>query len=154
MSESKRSLTKKRTAKGRERVFSDDPEPRPEAAEESSSDDESSSDEEVQAKAKPKGTTPIISADNPNRGKIPGQSTELNRKEREAMDKERARAAYVAKTLAGKTEEARKDLDRLARIRKEREEAAKRREQEKAEKEAARQAALGTRGKNQAPPPK
>ncbi|KXS20177.1 hypothetical protein M427DRAFT_41480 [Gonapodya prolifera JEL478] len=65
---------------------------------------------------------------------------QLSRREREALDKERAREAYMKKHLAGQTEEAKRDLARLAQVRKEREEAAKKREEEKKAKEAGRAA--------------
>lgn len=47
------------------------------------------------------------------------------------MEKQRAKAHYQKLHAAGKTEEAQADLARLAIIRKQREEAAKKREEEK-----------------------
>ena len=53
---------------------------------------------------------------------------------REELAKQQARANYQKMHMAGKTEEARADLARLAIIRKEREEAAKKRDAEKQSK--------------------
>lgn len=50
---------------------------------------------------------------------------------REEVEKQRARANYQKLHAAGKTDEARQDLARLALIRKQREEAAKKREEER-----------------------
>ena len=55
----------------------------------------------------------------------------MSRREREEIEKQRAKAHYQKLHAAGKTEEARADLARLAIIRKQREEAAKKREEEK-----------------------
>lgn len=57
---------------------------------------------------------------------------QLSRREREAIEKERAAAYYLKKHLAGETEEAKKDLARLAEVKRRREEA----EQRKIEEEA------------------
>ncbi|CAI5734664.1 unnamed protein product [Peronospora destructor] len=57
---------------------------------------------------------------------------ELSRREREAMEKERAAAYYLKKHLAGETDEAKKDLARLAEVKRRREEAEKRKEEEEA----------------------
>ncbi|XP_046405532.1 28 kDa heat- and acid-stable phosphoprotein-like [Ischnura elegans] len=116
------------------------------AEEESSSEEES--DEEEEAKAK--GVESLIEIHNPNRvqkklKKVtdvdPNDTTkpELSRKEREALEAERAQANYQRLHAKGKTEEARADLARLAIIKKQREEAAKRREEERMSKEAAKQ---------------
>ena len=48
----------------------------------------------------------------------------MNRKEREALEAARKKEEYMKKHLAGETEQARKDLERLALVRKRREEAA------------------------------
>lgn len=58
-----------------------------------------------------------------------------HRREREEIEKQRAAAAYQKLHAEGKTEQARADLARLAIIRQQREEAAKRREAEKKAKE-------------------
>ncbi len=62
---------------------------------------------------------------------------QLSRREREELEKQRAKAHYAKLHAAGKTEEARADLARLAIVRKQREEAAKKREEEKRAKEEA-----------------
>ncbi|KAJ3413738.1 heat- and acid-stable phosphoprotein [Chytridiales sp. JEL 0842] len=51
----------------------------------------------------------------------------MSRREREAIEKERAKAAYWKLQEAGKTDQAKADLARLALIKKEREEAARKR---------------------------
>lgn len=56
---------------------------------------------------------------------------ELSRREREEIEKQRAREHYQKLHAQGKTEEARADLARLAIIRQQREEAAKKREEER-----------------------
>ncbi len=56
---------------------------------------------------------------------------QLSRREREELEKQRAKAHYQKLHAEGKTDEARADLARLAIIRKQREEAAKKREEEK-----------------------
>ena len=56
------------------------------------------------------------------------------------MEKAKAKANYQKMHAAGKTDEARADLARLALIRKQREEAAAKRATEQAEKEAAAKA--------------
>ncbi|BET02772.1 28 kDa heat- and acid-stable [Nesidiocoris tenuis] len=61
---------------------------------------------------------------------------ELSRREREEIEKQRASAHYHMLHSQGKTAEARADLARLAIIKQQREEAAKKREAEKAEREA------------------
>ncbi|KAM3411782.1 hypothetical protein ACQJBY_003444 [Aegilops geniculata] len=104
---------------------------------------EEESDEEVE-KTKHKGTAGLIEIDNPNLVKPKSikakdvdvdRTTDLSRREREELEKQRARAHYMRLQEEGKTEQARKDLDRLTLIRRQREEAAKKREEEKAAKE-------------------
>jgi len=65
---------------------------------------------------------------------LAAQPQEMTRKEREAAEKKAAQERYRKLHEAGKTDEARADLARLAKVRKEREEAAKRKEAENAEK--------------------
>ena len=65
---------------------------------------------------------------------------QLSRREREEIEKAKAKANYQKLHAAGKTEEARADLARLAIIRKQREEAAAKREAEKKAKEEAAKA--------------
>ncbi|XP_027933728.1 28 kDa heat- and acid-stable phosphoprotein isoform X1 [Vigna unguiculata] len=64
-----------------------------------------------------------------------GKTTELSRREREELEKQRAHERYMRLQEQGKTEQAKKDLERLALIRQQRAEAAKKREEEKAAKE-------------------
>ena len=83
----------------------------------------------------------ILEIENPNRvkpkqKKVTAINTDdgkpqLSRREREELEKQKAKAHYQKLHAAGKTEEARADLARLAIIRKQREEAAKKREEEK-----------------------
>eukprot|EP00753_Platysulcus_tardus_P018581 PLAT6933.1.p1 GENE.PLAT6933.1~~PLAT6933.1.p1 ORF type:complete len:243 (+),score=97.91 PLAT6933.1:37-729(+) len=70
-----------------------------------------------------------------------GASTErvpLSRREREELERQRKAAAYRAAHLRGETAEAKRDLSRLAEVRRRREEAKRRREAEAAAKEAAK----------------
>ncbi|XP_037522044.1 28 kDa heat- and acid-stable phosphoprotein [Rhipicephalus sanguineus] len=123
----------------------------------SSSEEESSSDEsgeeggggEEQAKAK--GVEHLIEVQNPNRvekkpkkvaelNEIVEEAPQLSRREREELEKQRAKQHYQKMHAAGKTEEARADLARLALIRKQREEQARKKEEELKAKEAERKA--------------
>merc|ERR1711942_419247 len=120
----------------------------------SSAEEESSSEDEG---AKQKGVSGMIEIENPNRVKKTMKKVsqlddvsakpQLSRREREEIDKAKAKAHYQKQHAAGKTEEARADLARLAIIRKQREEAAAKKEKEKAEKEAAAKAKLDARKK-------
>jgi len=84
--------------------------------------------------AKAKGVEELIEIENPNRhqkqhlkaSEVANVKTELTRKEKEVIEKQKATQARVEKS----------DLARLVEIRKQREEAAKRREEEKDAKEA------------------
>ncbi|KAF7803373.1 28 kDa heat- and acid-stable phosphoprotein [Senna tora] len=111
--------------------------------EEEESEEESGEDSEEET-TKTKGTQGVIEIENPNLVKPKslkardidiGKTTELSRREREEIEKQRAHERYMRLQEQGKTEQARKDLERLALIRQERAEAAKRREEEKAAKE-------------------
>lgn len=127
---------------GRARGFSKRDEDEKKESEEESEEEES---EEESEDAKRKGTQGLIEIENPNlvRSKNikakdvdldrPG---ELSRREREELEKQRAHERYLKLQEQGKTEQARKDLERLALIRQQRAEAAKKREEEKTEKEA------------------
>jgi len=113
--------------------------------EEEGSDDESSDDEPQQKGAG------LIDVENPNRvanklkkadddltgadGNV--AKPELSRREREAIEKEQARLRYEKLHAEGKTDEARADLARLAIIKKERADAAAKKEEEKKMKEDA-----------------
>ncbi|CAI0445094.1 unnamed protein product [Linum tenue] len=112
-----------------------------EKAEEESSEEsgEESGDEESDQRRK--GTEGLISIENPNLVKPKnlkakdldmGKTTELSRREREELEKQRAHERYMRLQEQGKTEQARKDLERLTLIRQQRAEAAKKREEEKA----------------------
>ncbi|CAH2235256.1 28 kDa heat- and acid-stable phosphoprotein [Pararge aegeria] len=108
--------------------------------------DDSESDEDHPTKAK--GVSGLIEVENPNRvvkknKKLTtlntsigeGEKPQLSRREREEIERQRAAAAYQKAHAEGKTDQARADLARLAIIRQQREEAAKRREAEKKAKD-------------------
>ncbi|CAM8979593.1 unnamed protein product [Rhodiola kirilowii] len=108
-------------------------------------DQEEYGDEIKEETEKRKGTEGIIEIENPNLFKAKalkakdvdvGKTTELSRREREELEKQKSRERFMRLQEQGKTEQAKKDLDRLALIRQQRAEAAKKREQEKAAKEA------------------
>ncbi|KAJ8728161.1 hypothetical protein PYW07_017127 [Mythimna separata] len=111
----------------------------------SGSDSDSDSDDDRPSKAK--GVSGLIEVENPNRvvkknKKLTnldnlgeGEKPQLSRREREEIEKQRAAAAYQKLHAEGKTDQARADLARLAIIRQQREEAAKRREAEKKAKD-------------------
>ncbi|KAE9607233.1 hypothetical protein Lal_00025679 [Lupinus albus] len=111
--------------------------------EEEESGDESG-EESGEETTKTKGTQGVIEIENPNLVKPKhlkakdadvGKITELSRREREEIEKQRSHEHYMRLQEQGKTEQSRKDLDRLALIRQQRAEAAKKREEEKAAKE-------------------
>ncbi|XP_035229570.1 28 kDa heat- and acid-stable phosphoprotein-like [Stegodyphus dumicola] len=112
----------------------------------SSSEEEEESDTEEEKQAKAKGVQHLIEIENPNRvvkkeKKVEelklDENAQLSRREREELEKQRAKMHYQKMHAAGKTNEAKADLARLAIIKKQREEAAKRREEEiKAKQEA------------------
>ena len=106
--------------------------------------EEEESEDESEGKAKHKGTEGLIQIENPNLVKAKnikakevdlGKTTELSRREREEIEKQKAHERYMKLQEQGKTEQARKDLERLALIRQQRADAAKKREEEKAAKE-------------------
>lgn len=115
---------------------------------ESSSSEEEESGSDAEAKeAKAKGVQHLIEVENPNRVvkkekkveelKLDDENTQLSRREREELEKQKAKVHYQKMHAAGKTSEAKADLARLAIIKKQREDAAKRREEEiKAKAEA------------------
>ncbi|KAJ4726386.1 putative 28 kDa heat-and acid-stable phosphoprotein [Melia azedarach] len=107
-------------------------------------EEEEESEEELEEGSERKGTQGIIEIENPNLVKPKnlkakdvdiGKTTELSRREREEIEKQKAHERYMRLQEQGKTEQARKDLERLAMIRQQRAEAAKKREEEKAAKE-------------------
>lgn len=82
----------------------------------------------------------MISIENPNRIQkkvkkvtaiTENDNPQLSRREREELERQRAAQHYQKLHAEGKTEEARSDLARLAIIKQQREEAARKREQEK-----------------------
>ncbi|CAH1794156.1 unnamed protein product [Owenia fusiformis] len=108
----------------------------------SSSEYDSSDDED----AKAKGVSGLIEIENPNRIKQKARKVtdlqiddapQLSRKEREEIEKQKAKERYQKLHQEGKTDEARADLARLAIIRKQREDAAKKKADEQKAKEAA-----------------
>ncbi|KAF3339909.1 heat- and acid-stable phosphoprotein [Carex littledalei] len=111
---------------------------------EETEESEEESEEETEDDSKRKGTEGVIKIENPNLVKSKnvkakevdlGKTTELSRREREELEKQKAHERYMRLQEQGKTEQARKDLERLALIRQQRAEAAKKREEERAAKE-------------------
>uniref|UniRef100_A0A1A7W7Q0 Pdgfa associated protein 1a n=1 Tax=Iconisemion striatum TaxID=60296 RepID=A0A1A7W7Q0_9TELE len=105
--------------------------------ESSESEEESSSDEESENK-KRSGVEGLIEIENPNRVSQKSKKVaevdvsaprELSRREREEIEKQKSKERYMKLHLEGKTEQARADLARLAIIKKQREDAAKKREE-------------------------
>ncbi|NP_001149334.1 heat- and acid-stable phosphoprotein [Zea mays] len=128
---------------GRPRTFKKKEEEEEEEEEREESEEEESEDESDD-KPKHKGTEGIIQIENPNLVKVKnikakevdlGKTTELSRREREELEKQKAHERYMKLQEQGKTEQARKDLERLALIRQQRADAAKKRDEEKAAKE-------------------
>uniref|UniRef100_A0A8C5QY46 PDGFA associated protein 1 n=1 Tax=Leptobrachium leishanense TaxID=445787 RepID=A0A8C5QY46_9ANUR len=100
--------------------------------------DEDEDDEDYQQKRK--GVEGLIDIENPNRAAQTAKKVtqvdlevpkELSRREREEIEKQKAKERYMKMHLAGKTDQAKADLARLAIIRKQREEAAKKKEDER-----------------------
>ncbi|XP_066496432.1 28 kDa heat- and acid-stable phosphoprotein [Tiliqua scincoides] len=108
--------------------------------------DESEEEDDEDYQPKHKGVEGMIDIENPNRvaqtakkvTQIDMESPrELSRREREEIEKQKAKERYMKMHLAGKTEQAKADLARLAIIRKQREEAAKKKEEERKAKDEA-----------------
>lgn len=119
-------------------------EPEEGSGEESEEGSEEESGESEGKNEKRKGTEGIIPIENPNlvtpkslkaKDIDLGKTTELSRREREELEKQRAHERYMKLQEQGKTEQAKKDLERLSLIRQQRLEAARKREEEKAAKE-------------------
>ncbi|XP_026878014.1 pdgfa associated protein 1b [Electrophorus electricus] len=101
------------------------------------------------------GVEGLIEIENPNRVaqktkkvtdiELEGQK-QLSRREREEIEKQKAKERYMKMHLAGKTDQAKADLARLAIIRKQREEAARKKEEERKAKEAAQAATAAAKG--------
>ncbi|XP_073274289.1 uncharacterized protein [Primulina huaijiensis] len=112
--------------------------------EEDERSDVESEEESEDEPEKQKGAEGVIKIENPNLVKTKNlkardvdmeKTTELSRREREEIEKQKAHERYMKLQEQGKTEQAKKDLDRLALIREQRAEAAKKREEEKTAKE-------------------
>ncbi|XP_048348486.1 28 kDa heat- and acid-stable phosphoprotein [Sphaerodactylus townsendi] len=106
--------------------------------------DESEDEEDEDYQPKHKGVEGMIDIENPNRAAQTAKKVtqidmesprELSRREREEIEKQKAKERYMKMHLAGKTEQAKADLARLAIIRKQREEAAKKKEEERKAKD-------------------
>ncbi|XP_040986572.1 28 kDa heat- and acid-stable phosphoprotein-like [Juglans microcarpa x Juglans regia] len=115
-----------------------------EEVEEEVEESEEEVEDEDEEPEKRKGTQGLIEIENPNLVKAKNvkagnvdleKTTELSRREREEIEKQKAHERYMRLQEQGKTEQAKKDLERLAMIRQQRAEAAKKREEEKAAKE-------------------
>ncbi|RVW37993.1 28 kDa heat- and acid-stable phosphoprotein [Vitis vinifera] len=119
--------------------------PRTFKREEAEVEEEHSEEEsEEEPEERRKGTQGLIEVENPNLVKPKTlkardidieKTTELSRREREEIEKQKAHERYMRLQEQGKTEQAKKDLERLALIRQQRADAAKKREEEKAAKE-------------------
>uniref|UniRef100_A0A3B4Y8W7 Pdgfa associated protein 1b n=1 Tax=Seriola lalandi dorsalis TaxID=1841481 RepID=A0A3B4Y8W7_SERLL len=86
------------------------------------------------------GVEGLIEIENPNRVAQKSKKVtqieldepkQLSRREREEIEKQKAKERYMKMHLAGKTDQAKADLARLAIIRKQREDAARKKEEEK-----------------------
>ncbi|KAF7243007.1 28 kDa heat- and acid-stable phosphoprotein [Varanus komodoensis] len=113
---------------------------------EKSLDSDESEEEDEDYQPKHKGVEGMIDIENPNRVAQTAKKVtqidlesprELSRREREEIEKQKAKERYMKMHLAGKTEQAKADLARLAIIRKQREEAARKKEEERRAKDEA-----------------
>ncbi|XP_068434328.1 pdgfa associated protein 1b isoform X2 [Clinocottus analis] len=115
------------------------------------SDSEDSDDENSDRRRA--GVEGLIEIENPNRVaqkskkvtqiELDEPKKQLSRREREDIEKQKAKERYMKLHLAGKTDQAKADLARLAIIKKQREGAARKKEEEKKAKDAAAAAARG-----------
>ncbi|KAK5856625.1 hypothetical protein PBY51_008208 [Eleginops maclovinus] len=119
-------------------------------AEEKLSGSEDSDDENSDRRRA--GVEGLIEIENPNRVAQKSKKVtqieldepkQLSRREREEIEKQKAKERYMKMHLAGKTDQAKADLARLAIIKKQREDAAKKKEAEKKAKEAVAAATKG-----------
>ncbi|XP_068161571.1 pdgfa associated protein 1a [Antennarius striatus] len=103
----------------------------------SSSESEDSSSEDDYETKKRSGVEGLIEIENPNRVSQKNKKVteidvsaprELSRREREEIEKQKSKERYMKLHNEGKTDQARADLARLAIIKKQREDAAKKRE--------------------------
>ncbi|XP_003747648.1 28 kDa heat- and acid-stable phosphoprotein [Galendromus occidentalis] len=133
---------KERAWRERKNVADDDEDENSEDDSEEESSEESSGEEEGEAaEEKKKGVEGLIEIENPNRAVTKPKKTtealdteqapELSRREREEIQKQKARAHYEKMHAAGRTDQARADLARLAIVRKQREEQARKKAEEK-----------------------
>ncbi|CAK6961712.1 pdgfa associated protein 1a [Scomber scombrus] len=108
------------------------------------SEEESSSDEESDSKRR-SGVEGLIEIENPNRVSQKSKKVaevdvtaprELSRREREEIEKQKSKERYMKLHLEGKTDQAKADLARLAIIKKQREDAAKKRDDLRKEKDS------------------
>lgn len=112
---------------------------------------ESESESEEESDDNKKGVAGLIQIENPNRRQLKAKKlatlnetldtaepAQLSRREREELERQRKKLHYQKLQAEGKTDEARADLARLAIIKQQRAEAAKKREDEKKEKEMAK----------------
>ncbi|XP_016122851.1 28 kDa heat- and acid-stable phosphoprotein-like [Sinocyclocheilus grahami] len=113
-----------------------------------------SEDSDDEGSEKRKGVEGLIEIENPNRVAQKAKKVtdielegpkQLSRREREEIEKQKAKERYMKMHLAGKTDQAKADLARLAIIRKQREEAARKKEEERKAKEAAQAVATATK---------
>eukprot|EP00742_Colponemidia_sp_Colp-10_P001149 GILJ01001239.1.p2 GENE.GILJ01001239.1~~GILJ01001239.1.p2 ORF type:complete len:200 (-),score=57.67 GILJ01001239.1:2057-2656(-) len=109
----------------------------------SGSEGEEEEEEAPKPAAKPKAAAasaavpaaPAAQMENPNRAPAKSEAAvELSRREREELAKQEARRRYEEMHAAGKTEQAKADLARLAEVKRRREEAAKKRAEEEKRK--------------------
>ncbi|XP_072532443.1 pdgfa associated protein 1b [Salminus brasiliensis] len=114
-----------------------------------------SEDSDEEGSQRRKGVEGLIEIENPNRAAQKAKKVteielegpkQLSRREREEIEKQKAKERYMKMHLAGKTDQAKADLARLAIIRKQREEAARKKDEERKAKEAAAAAAAATKG--------
>ncbi|XP_052406789.1 pdgfa associated protein 1b isoform X2 [Carassius gibelio] len=109
----------------------------------------------IRTASKRKGVEGLIEIENPNRVAQKAKKVtdieleapkQLSRREREEIEKQKAKERYMKMHLAGKTDQAKADLARLAIIRKQREDAARKKEEERKAKEATQAAAAAAKG--------
>ncbi|XP_028842345.1 pdgfa associated protein 1b [Denticeps clupeoides] len=114
-----------------------------------------SEDSDEDSSQKRKGVEGLIDIENPNRAaqktkKVADieleEPRQLSRREREEIEKQKAKERYMKMHLAGKTDQAKADLARLAIVRKQREEAARKKDEERKSKDAVAAAAAAAKG--------
>ncbi|XP_058100635.1 uncharacterized protein LOC131245303 isoform X1 [Magnolia sinica] len=117
---------------------------RPRTFKQEVAEDEEEEESEEEETEKRKGPQSVIEIENPNLVKPKNvkardvdieKTTDLSRREREEIEKQKAHERFMRLQEQGKTEQSRKDLERLSLIRQQRADAAKKREEVKAAKE-------------------